>query len=216
MEVCLAIHSFQGNLWLVVLLVNKTTSASTVVLIYDISQNLWNSPWTIRGAAMVAGQYKESDTQKKLVFFTWNAQAETPIGYLALLDTAICTDSPSATAYVVDATINLVGVPAGNHINMLRKWAATPMISYLVVERTKFASDTEPTVEYRLDEFSGTLTTGTAFAPPFSAQHSSYYVMYYPINKAAQRVQVKLSKTAVNHFFEWQNLGFVFDPEAGV
>ncbi len=216
MEVCLAVHSFQGNLWLIVLLVNKTTSASTVVLVYDIAQDLWNVPWTIRAAAMAAGQYKETDTQKKLVFLTWNAQAGTPVGSLALLDTTIRTDAPAAAAYVCDATINLVGVPAGNHINALRKWAATPMISYLVTERTKFASDTEPTVEYRLDEFSGTLTTGTAFAPPFSAQHSSYYVIYYPINKAVQRVQVKLSKTAVNQFFELQNVGFVFDPEAGV
>ncbi len=209
MEVVLTTHAFNGNVWLLVLLTHKTTSTSTILLIYDINQNLWSTPWTIPATAVVSGRYRETDNNKKLVFFS----AYTGTFYLAFLDTAVSTDLGGS--YVVDGTFNLFAVPAGNHINERRKWAATPQIAYLVTERTKFASDTEPTVEYRLDEFSGTMTTGVAKDPPFSTQHSSYIVKYYPIEKAVQRVQLKFSKTAVNENFELQNIGFVFQPEAG-
>jgi hypothetical protein len=117
--------------------------------------------------------------------------------------------------YFCLARTNLIEVPAGNHLNMLRVPGHHPMLSYFILDRTKFAADTAVTVEYRLDEFSGASTAVTGVDPPYVIQSTSYNTLWYPIQKVCRRVQFTVFKAALNENLEIQNLGFVFQSEAG-
>ena len=155
------------------------------------------------------GRLRETDPQKHLIVMTWDGTTSK----LAVIDTTYLSDV--GTNFTPSATINLTTVPAGNHINELRKWAHVPMLSYFIIERTKFASDTDPTVTYRLDEFSGSATSVTGQDPPYLAQHASYYEKWYPVQKVCKRAQLLVSGTG-GQKFELQNIGFAFQSEGGV
>lgn len=208
-EVAMEVFSRDGNVWLIVAVINKTTPANTRVFVYDLKKRMWFTPWSKQISAMAFGRLKESDPNDYLVVMTWDGTTSA----LAVLDLNIKTDL--GTAYAASFTTNLFTVPPGNHINQVRQPAHHPMLSYLVVERTKFAGDTDPTIEYRLDEFSGPFNSAVLQEPPFITQPSSHSLHWCPVQKVCKRVQLKVSKTAVDESFEIQNLGFVFMSEAG-
>jgi hypothetical protein len=89
------------------------------------------------------------------------------------------------------------------------------MLSYLITERTRFIGDQEPSILYRLDEFSGALTTATPQDPLYVPQHTSWSLKWYPIQQVTQRVQMKIMQNPSAYSFEMQNIGFVFQPTAG-
>jgi hypothetical protein len=128
---------------------------------------------------------------------------------------AVGTPSDLGTLFSVSATTNLVKVPAGNHLNALREPGHHPMLSYLVLDKTG-GYGTDVTVQYRAGEFSGAQTTVTATDVPYETQHTSYKTHWYPIQKIIQRVQMTINKTpATAEATEIQNIGFVFQSEAG-
>jgi len=211
-EIVLECYSRRGNTWLVVACVDKATSANTVVLTFDMARSAWNVPWTIRVGAMAFGRFQESDATRRLAVLSWVTSA----GALSKLDEDTFTDAPSAGTYAFSMEIVGIRNPGGNHINLLRQPALIPQIDYIQTERTKFSGDTDPTVAYRLDELSGSYTTVAGDAPPYLSQSASYVTYWHPIGLACRRIGVKISRTADNKAFELQNLGLVFQPEAGV
>jgi len=201
------IFTRDGLLWLVVAVIDKTTSANTRLFVYDIQRNLWFTPWEKKVSAMDFGRLRETDWNQYLVVLTWDGTTS----YLTILDFAVQSDL--GTAYTWDLTTNLFTVPSGNHVNAVRQPAVRPMVGYITTERTKFSGDSDPMVSYRLDEFSGAMTAVTGVDPLFSSQHASYVEKWYPIDKVAYRVQMKIEGTGKADI---QNIGFVFQPEAGV
>ncbi len=210
-DVAMEVFSRDGNVWLVVAVINKSTPASTRLFVYDLKKEIWFTPWAKKVSAMAFGRLKESDPNEYLVVLTWNGSSSS----LCYLDLGIRTDAPGGQTYAPSFTTNLFTVPPGNHINQIRQPAHHPVVSYLVVERTKFANDTDPTISYRLDEFSGSFTTAALVDPPFITQSTSHRLHWCPIQKVCKRVQMKVSKTAADEQFEIQNVGFVFQSESG-
>jgi len=209
-DVEMKIFSQHGYLWLIVAVIDKTAPANTQVFVYDIQRDLWFPPWLKKISAMDFGRLRESDQNEYLVCLTWDGETSR----LAVLDFDSRTDL--GVPYTWDITTNLFTVPAGNHINALRQPAHRPMVAYITTERTKFAGDNEPAVSYRLDEFAGGMTAGIAQDPPFSEQHESYIEKWYPLAEVAHRVQVRISGAADGRKVEIQNIGLVFQSEAGV
>jgi hypothetical protein len=112
--------------------------------------------------------------------------------------------------------LNLFDIPAGNHINLMRKIAHTPQLNSIVIERTKFSADTDPTVKFRLDDFSGAWTTGVLNAPHVTPNAASYVAHWVSVNEMAKRAQVQITLADEDKGFELQNVGFAWEPQAGV
>jgi hypothetical protein len=189
--------------------IDISNSANNKQFIYDINKTIWFTPWTKKMSAMASGRVFENDQNTYLVVATWDGTT----GAVATLD--LTSFSDLGVAYDFDCTTNLFNIPAGNHVNQINRPAEHPMLSYLLTERTKFTGDTDPTVSYRLDEFSGALTTVGAQDPLYVPQHTSWNLNWYPIQQVTQRVQMKIAMTSNAHSFELQNIGFIFQPTAG-
>lgn len=201
------VYSRDGLNWLVVNVADNTDSTVNRQFVYDLNQKIWFTPWSKKIQTMTFGRTTASSS-RELIVFTYDGTTSK----LAILDRDHLSDL--GTNFTPSATISLTSIPAGNHINELRKWALSPILSYFILERTKFGGDTDPTVTYRLDEFSGSATTATGYDPPYLAQHSSYYEKWYPVQVVCKRAQLIITGTGGQQL-ELQNIGFVFQPEAG-
>lgn len=200
-----------GLQWLIVNVLDKATPANNQQFVYDLGRQFWFVPWKKKISAMAFGRISETDNNKHLVVMTWDG-ATAKIG---VLDPAFFQDTTGTNQSAPSATTNLFNVPNGNHVNPVNNPVRTPIISYLITERTKFNSDTDPTVNMRLDEFSGSFTALSAFDPTYRTQRTSFNTKWWPIEQAAQRVQLQINKAAANEAFELQTLGFIFKPDAG-
>ena len=206
-QVALEVFSRDGQDYLICAVIDKVTPANNQSFVFDLNKEFWFPPWVKKISAMTFGKLKETDSKKHLIILTWDGTTSK----LGVLDPAYETDA--GTTFAVDFTLNLFSIPSGNQINSINQPLRTPEVAAIVMERTKFTSDTEPTAEYRLDEFSGALTTLTAQDPPYTPQHASYYQKWYPISIKGMRVQLKISRAALSQDFEIQNIGFAFRPE---
>jgi hypothetical protein len=208
-DVQFEVYVRDGNFWLVIAVINLLDPADTKIFVYDLERQIWFPPWKKPVYAITSGLYRENDANTYLIAAIQNGSTTATT---VLHENEYKNHSTTFSGF---ATISAQAVPAGNHINDLRKRAHNPMLSYLVLERTKFDSDTEPTVSYRLDEITGAFTNVTAQPPPYLAQATTYRINWYPIQEVCQRVYMKLTLNNEERAFEAQNLGFVFQPEAG-
>jgi hypothetical protein len=215
-------YNRDGMTWLIIAVIDSTTPANNRQFVYNLSnaqmertfstlmsQGYWFAPWTKQLMIMAYGRLRDGDPSTYLIAFIWNGTNY----QLAVLDPAVFTDI--GTAFNPTVLLNLFGVPFGDHVNEIMAPALQPMVAYLQMERTKFTSDTEPSVSYRLEDFSGALTAVTGIAPPFVPQRTSFNVWWYSVMQTAKRIQMQITKSAVNEAFEIQNLGIVFLPTAG-
>jgi hypothetical protein len=184
-------------------------------MVYDIGRGIWFPPWLLASPAIVTavtvGRLSLTDYREYIIGLMKDVSG---VWKVATLNPDVNIDGTSSP-FAAYFTTSLLDLPAGNHVNLLRQPGHHPMLSYLKLERTKFSSDTDPTVTYRLDEFSGDLTTATSTDPPFLTQRTSYKIHWYPIQQVCQRVQVKATVGSVDQKFEVQTLGLIFTPEAG-
>jgi len=202
------VYSRDGQTLLVINVSDITDSTVNRQYVYDLARNIWFTPWTKRISAMTVGRLRESVQQEYLIAMRYDGTNSA----LMYLDSAFVSDA--GTNFTPSFTTNLFSLPSGNHINELRKPAHTPILAYFMLERTKFVSDTDPTVAYRIDEFSGATTSVTATDPPYLAQHTSYKDHWYPVGLACERAQLSVTGTGGQQF-EIQNISFAFNSEAG-
>lgn len=212
-EVFIDAHQTKQIDWVAVTLVDRGTPSNSRTLVYDAVRGKWNTPWIAPITAQTSGVIRESSTTRKMVVATWEGTQ----AYVGVLDDSSNVDQLKATpaAFAWDFTLALSANPEGNHINALRAPAAVPRLDYFKVQRTKYASDTAPTVEYRSD-FTGSYTTMTRADAPFETQKTGYNEDWYALAEAHSRVQIKLSKSAADENVELQSLAYVWHPEAGV
>lgn len=202
--------------YIVVNVVNKTSLTSRQ-FVYDIKLSekadihWWNTPWTIQNSAAVSDRVYESDPRRYLVFFAWNGTT----GQLIQWDSSEATVQDAGTSYSWDATFNLTESPTGNHVNALRNPHLASAIYGFALERTKFAGDADPTLQWYKDDLWTTPATLTAVAPARRAASIGYSTLEYKLNDAVQRVAIKLSKAADTQRFELQTLTYTFNPDGG-
>ncbi len=85
------------------------------------------------------------------------------------------------------------------------------------LDRTKFTSDTDPTMTYYLDNSTGANGTSNSSpeTPPRRIQSVGYTTLWYMVDTACERVSVKFAKVASTERFETQMIAFVFNPDSG-
>ena len=206
-------YAWEGNFWAVVGLHDPDTPGNGRVWVYDFVREKWNLPWHVPVTALMSGKIDESTSKNILMVATDDATGPR----IGLFDEDQQADELATgdAGFAIQATTNTFEIPAGNHVNLLRVGGHHPEVAYLQTTRTKFSSDTDVTVKYRLNEISGSLTTVTKTDPPYQAASTTIDIGWYPIKKVGQRVSMDLSKTLDTEKFELQEIGFVWQPEAG-
>jgi hypothetical protein len=199
-----------GYEWLIVAVHDHNNSYLSRQYVYDLKRGIWFTPWTMPITAITVAHIPEPE----VVVAIPGANPFVGVYKVAVIDFDAVDDSGGYTFTPSFAT-NLVSNPYGNHLNALRAPGHNPIVSYALAERTKFSPDSEPTVQYRLDEFSGAWTSvSPSTTPPYRTQSTSHGDNWYPIQKVCRRVQVQVTGTA-GRKLSIQNLGFVFMPELG-
>jgi hypothetical protein len=208
--------------WLVIAVHRQNASAQSKVFVYDLKRSLkedrdfWFTPWSLWTSCLYSGQIYTDDSRKELMIASYNGLN----GYFVKLDRTGATFNDynlgSTSAVSCFAYFSLTSNPHGNHVNTLRGPGLTSVIERIVVERTKFTSDTDPGVGYRLDSLynSGTTLTVTGSDPARRAASVGYKTQEYHIYKACQRVGLYISHGFANQF-EVQNIAYIWQPESG-
>jgi hypothetical protein len=209
-EVDMIVYNQDDLTLLLVAVIDKVSPINTRVFAYDLERQIWFTPWIMDATALTHGRIWESDQSSYLIVPQQTGASSRP-GYMVIGKTSDVLGDPND----LTVTLSVAKVPAGNHLNALREPAHHPMLSYMIVEKTGGYS-TDVTVQYRLNEFSGSQTTVAATDSPFQVQSTSYKTHWYPIQKVMHRAQLTISKSPVAaDSTEIQNIGFVFQPEAG-
>jgi hypothetical protein len=200
------------------------TPTNSRTWIYDVNKSqiakkdFWNSPWNLQGSAFVSDRIRESQQQRRLAFFAWTGTT----GFLARVATTaaenVGTDAiPGALTTPIHYTAisNLFEVAPGNHINYLRRPGVLPNIYAIVIERTKFTGDSDPTVTYFLsDLWTSPITPPVANGPARENPPLGYSTLIYDINDVGKRIAVKIDKSDT-YLFELQNFSIIWDSDEG-
>lgn len=208
--------------WLVIAVHRANASAQSKVFVYDLKRSLkedrdfWFTPWSLWTSCLYSGQIYTDDSRKELMIASYNASN----AYFVKLDRTGATFNDynlgSTAAVSCFSYFSLVSNPNGNHVNTLREPGLTSVIERIIVERTKFTSDTDPGVSYRLDAFynSGTSVSVSGVDPARRAVSVGYKTQEYHIYKACQRIGLLISHGFANQF-ELQNIAYIWQPESG-
>lgn len=177
----------------------------------------WNPPWTIQSTAMLSARITENTAQRRLIFWIWNVD-ETE-GCLVYLDPTWRTGTDwipvtEEVGFDFNAETQQVQVPAGNHVNALRRGAITPSLEYFVYDRTLFAGDSDPFHYYYVDDF-WTDPIPANVAPPWRKYSKGYKTIVLPIKTSGQHFAFKIQKIQSTDLFECQNITIVFGPDLG-
>lgn len=211
--------------WLAISSIDKTTASNGRQWIYDVKKSasgkndFWNAPWTVPATAVASGRIRESESQRRLIFYVWNGTNGFLSRIASLAAENVGTDAlpTGATAYDFSITTALLMTPPGNHVNALRRPGMDPIVYEIIVDRTKYASDTDPTCyAYFDDTWSTPIALGTAQDTPRSPLPKGYNTLVYPILDIAHRVALRIDKLASTDLCEIQDLRFVFEPDKGM
>lgn len=214
--------------WLVVTGIRKDLPSSTAQWVYDIKKSqitkepFWFVPWNIPAVAVASGRMNESSNQRRLLFFLWNNTVDSQ---LVRLDSTVRTgtdDLPGAAGTLMDMNFvtNLFQVPAGNHVNSLRRPGIVPGVYNFQVERTKFVNDENPrTYWFKDDLWTDPIATRPLPEDPARLEGPNktkgYVTMVFPVNQVAHRFAVQVVKNQSSDLFEVQGLSVVWVPDSG-
>jgi hypothetical protein len=210
--------------WLVLTAIMSTSSSSRT-WVYDIEKSVqhkmdfWNSPWTIPASAVVSGRARESQSQRRLLFFMWdNSSGNGLLSRIATTTETKATDDLPAPSGLLSAydfwfKTSLFQVPPGDHVNSLRRPGLLPIIYDFFVERTKYDYDTDPEVYYYIDDL------WTNPIPTFAEDEAradptrGYKQLFYPVQTKGRRIALELRKLASKEAFELQNFVILFQAD---
>lgn len=200
------------------------TSTDTRTWVYDVAKSIklktdfWNSPWNIQATAVLSARIRETQPQRRLVFFTWTGST----GFLTRIATTAAENVgydavPAAllTSYPFQVRTNLFEVPPGDHINALRRPGLLPVMHQFVIERTTFPGDLDPIATYYIDDLWTTpLPTSLPNDPSRADIPKGFKTMIFPVNLKGRRVAVEINKNDTD-LFEMQNLMLTWHSDAG-
>jgi len=180
-----------GVNWLTCWFFNRYTGQATVYT-FDPAANIWFPPWTINATAACWGQVFSA--QRDLVIASGGT-----IYYLSL-DAQQDASGPFSWHF----TLNPLGVPAGYQLNEVNRPGRVFRISYVLLEKDPVSN---PTVQYLVNEISGSFKTATPTDPPYLYPTTTTKQVWYPIEELAYRVKLRVSGSGP---FALDSIGLVF------
>jgi hypothetical protein len=211
--------------WLVIAAHRQGNPTQSRQWVYDLKKaaeakaHFWFTPWTVPATAMASTRISELSGQRRLVFFTYDPASTDgrfsrldPTGRVSADDTWAGDGQPYSTVFVT----NLFTIPAGNHVNLLRKPELTPCVYSFRAERTVIGSEDDPQLFFFLDDL------WTDPITPFPMEDVSrrppskgYKSMVWPVNQVGYRVALQMQIANSVDPMEIQSLVIVWNPEAG-
>jgi len=210
--------------WLVVTAFRSGDTTASRVWVYDIQRSremkrdFWNTPWKMRVTAMTSGRVGEfsNTSDRKLLFATWNGSAARVVYIdstgLTATDTLL-TDAD--TNYGMKCTMGLLTIPAGNHVNALRKPALTPVVESLTLERTVYAGDSDPDIRIYVDDLWTTAHTLSGVPPTRRLESRGYKSLTYHVDSVGLRVAPEIEFPSNGFRQELISYAITFLPEQG-
>jgi hypothetical protein len=180
----------------------------------------WFVPWDIKAVAAASDRVAEDTAQRRAIFSIWDPDAG--VGTLIRLDPTARTavelepDGTSTRAINMYAETGLVTCPHGNHVNALRGPALNPVVYNIIMERTKFAGDQDPTLSYYLDDFfTDPVQIPVLRQPSRHPATKGYVTQIGPINKIAHRVAARFDWVESTDLVDIHAFAFTWTPESG-
>lgn len=216
--------------WLVLGAIRSDSSTNTRIWVYDIKKStetksdFWNTPWSIPTTILASGRPMVSSTARRLLFFNWITASS--LGILTILATWTAVDdlpvssgsaSTTSSTYGCLLDTNLFMTPPGNHIHTLRRPGLIPVVHSMILDRTIYASDTEPDVYYFLNDiWTNAIPTVPSHTPTADDSSLGYKTMVFDIHQNAKRIAFRIRKPASSEFFDIQNFAISWHGDAGV
>ncbi len=231
--------AFLDKEWITLTTINATDPTQNRTWIYDIKKSIelrmdfWNTPWSIPCTAIATGKMNETSNLNRLLFAMWNAvDAEGHVNRITTeLDDVVLMDGEDVTGtdeipaaggtstvtnYDFSVTSNLFQIPPGNHINALRRPGLVPIVNSLVIERSLFNGDIDPTLYYfQNDTWTYPIPSEPATLPSRDDEPRGYKTLIYEINKKARRFGFKVELLGSANKFELQNMAIIWDGNSG-
>lgn len=184
-----------------------------------VGEPFWYIPWSIRSSATLSGRIGDGSDQRRLVFAMFDPESGGRAG-LSRIDPTARTGGDwfidERVGFEFDAVTNLFEVPAGNHVNLLRRPGATPDFYGFQIDRLVFAGDTDPETYYFKDDFwSDPIPPLYPEDPARRPLSKQYKTLMYHVHNVVQHVAIEIRKLPSSELFECCNLIFLFDPNSG-
>lgn len=222
---------FWGTLekqWIIVSAHDTTDSSNSRQWIYDIKKSdivqspFWFVPWDMRISATTSGNDSTLNPQsgRHFIMAMYN-QSGAGSTCLVKLDSTGSTGTDyfvtAETDIGYEVITNVFMVPPGNHVNKLRAPAMTPVVYGLCLDRLLFENDTDPVIQYYLDDLWTFPYEPTNFEPPARRGVSrGYRTMIFGIEKVCQHIAFRISSLPTSDLFECMNFVLAFAPDLGI
>lgn len=192
-KVQLIFYVYQNNQWLMLLVPNRNVAASySSIFIYDWRRSMeekrdfWYPPWRGRinalvtytrpgiqggGTNLMAAVYDQVGATKSsaLVYMRFAATDAT-----GLVDDTILNDAWITESYNLQARIQPIKNPAGNHMNKYSVPSATTAMGFVKVDHNSISGNLGLSIFYDNTSTSGTSVTSIQTAPTRRAQSTGY------------------------------------------
>ena len=211
-------YSDRDKEWLVLSAHSPSSTQETRHYVLDLSRGLdrpfWFTPWLIRSTSVVVSRTSESPQAPRLVFALYDGS----VTRLAELDDSSSTDvaptggSPIGFGY--SFTTYAMMVPAGNHVNLLRRPAMYPKVQRALIEN----SGPVPVVEYYKDGLGQAPTQAQAESIEHVQSPAGYSSYAVPIDEVAYRLSLRISNRPQDASLgaEYYGITLIWYPEAGI
>lgn len=207
----------EGSKDLLVIFMNNeqsTTTSKVLVLDNTLSQKtqspFWHAPWTVLGTCCLTAKSSAGAYEKRLLFGT-------PTTFLYFDFSAESTWLDVTTPYDWVVRTHLMTVPAGNHVNTLRKLGLVPATVRVKFERTRIAGDVVPQVTLAYDDFWTREVPAAAVHEPTGREPSKWYqTVLADTDRVSYRLGIGLAVYSSATAITIHNIGMTWNPDAGL
>ncbi len=148
-----------------------------------LKDDAWFTPWHIKSTAYAVGTSTATSANNRLAVMLWDG-TKAQLTYVDWLGTTASDVNPTTgapVAYGWSFTTSLLGVPAGDHVNELRKPYLSPVLAAVEICKTSYTGDSPPTLTGYYDDT--TYAVGQVLQPPLPpprrAQSQGYDTLSY-------------------------------------
>lgn len=210
--------------WLVVSSHRLDDPEFSVQWVYDIKKSkserkhFWFTPWSIRSVASLSARVIDTSSQRRFVFAVYNPT--TNITGLVRIDPTGRTGTDyflgTELAMTLVVEFHQMLVPAGNHVNELRKPAVTPTVYGVNLDRILFSADDDPDVYWYFDDlWTDPVQAERTENPPRRNLSKGYKTLVYTLHKACQHFSARIAKLNSKDLFEMNRFTVIWNPDAG-
>lgn len=214
-EIQLVQYAEKEHDWLLVFALNRTEPEKTRIYAMNLNEKnpFWFTPWHIPAVCAVKSRVDQSPGRAPRLVIAISDGSVFRLGYASLSAPTDITIYGTPAGFDYSFTLPLFHVPAGNHINLLRRPAMFPRVQKIFVEST----EPSPKVFYYKDSLTSPVA-GTVESLAHIPLPDGYHIAVVPVDEVCYRVGVRIEcpDGQADRPAEYYALSIVWQPEAGI